>query len=96
MAVIEYKLAGVYSRLGRTAEADDLFERSVERAKQHLGSVDTRLRVPMTAFAEHLQRTGRKQRAKELRTAAELLHSEDVDRQRHTVDIRSLRSERRQ
>ena len=96
VAVIEYKLAGVYSRVGRAAEADDLFERSLRRATQHLRFGDVRLRVPMTEFAEHLQRTGRKQRAKELRKAAKLLQGQYGNGGQHTVDIRSLQNERSQ
>ena len=96
VAVIEYKLAGVYSRVGRNAEADDLFERSLSRATQHLGSGDVRLRVPITEFAKHLERTGRKQRAKELRKGAKLLQGREVNRGENTVDIRSLRNKRSQ
>ena len=92
-AVIEHKLAVVYSRLGRNAEADELFECSLREARQHLGAADPRLALPMTVFAEHLQRTGRKQRAKELRRSAKQLQAESVDARRHTIDIRSLRGE---
>lgn len=91
-AVLEHKLAVVYSHLRRNAEADGLFERSLQKATQHLGAANAGLAVPMTAFAEH-QRTGRKQRAKDLRRSAKLLQAQSVDARRHTIDVRSLRRE---
>jgi hypothetical protein len=92
-AVLELKLAVVYSRLGRNWEADGLFESSLRKAKQNLGATDAGLALPLRVFAEHLQRTGRKQRAKDLRRSAKLLQAGSVDARRHTIDIRSLRAE---
>jgi tetratricopeptide (TPR) repeat protein len=92
-AVLELELAVVYSRLGRNTEADGLFESSLRKAKQNLGAADARLARPLRVFADHLQRTGRKQRAKDLRRSAKLLQAGSVDARRHTIDIRSLRAE---
>jgi tetratricopeptide (TPR) repeat protein len=92
-ASIQYKLASVYSRLRRNDEADEMFERSLHSARTAFGSDDARLAVPIAAFADHLQRTGRKRRAKELRDSVKILQAQDAPERRHTVTIRTLRDE---
>jgi tetratricopeptide (TPR) repeat protein len=91
-AVVSFTLAKVYSRMHRSDEADALFERSMSLAAASCRADHRVLAVAVEAFAKHLQGTGRKQRAKELRTAARSLGKE-INPADHLIEINALRAE---